>query len=100
MYDVQDDENHTARAGWVPRMALKRVPESQEEASLRKYEAIWVHQIRRQRAADERKRKYKGERKNFYYNFDLARLESDDPSFTQRRESAQKLLGRVLEILA
>ena len=99
MYDVQGVENNAAKATWVPRLALKRVPESLEEASLKKYEAIWVQQIRRQRAADERKRKFRDNEKSCYYNFGLMMSESEDQSYSnQVRESGQKLLGNWIRI--
>lgn len=55
LYDVQHEDNKERVSIWVPRMAIKRIPMSLEDASFKKSEAFWVNQIKRQREAEERK---------------------------------------------
>lgn len=92
MYDLQDERFASRKAMWIPRTVLKRVPDSLEAASFRRYEAMWVSQIRRRRAADERKRKRMQQEKVFYGRFDRG-LQELDSSIHKGKEPAWELLG-------
>jgi hypothetical protein len=94
MYDICHAEKKNRCVKWVPRIALKRVPETLEEAELRRYEAMWITQIRRQRAAEGRQKQVKKEVKT-YFTLDIVQTSDRDlaPNELQRRASARQYLG-------
>jgi hypothetical protein len=86
MYDVQSMQLPNKTDSWIQRIKLKRVPPSLEDASLKKLEATWILQIRRQRAAEERRKPNRKDIKTYFRHLPLG--EGDSLEEKSRRVGA------------